>query len=119
MKENVFDFDQSLRRFDGDRELYRDLIGFFLEDSPKLLEQVRQGMHDGDAKSARRAAHTLKGLAANFTARRAVDAADAVERLAAGHALASAQDAVARLEQEIALLDAALRDLREQLPVTS
>jgi HPt (histidine-containing phosphotransfer) domain-containing protein len=115
MEEPVFDFEHSLRRFDGDRELYGDLIAFFLEDSPKLLEQLRQGLQRGDAKSVRHAAHTLKGLTANFTARRAVDAADAVERLAQGHSLTSAHDAVARLERETTLLDQALRGLRDTL----
>ena len=64
----IFDLEKTLRRLDGNQELYQDLIRFFLEDSPVLLDRLRQGYREQDAQLVERAAHTLKGLAANFGA---------------------------------------------------
>jgi two-component system sensor histidine kinase/response regulator len=113
MHEGIFDFERSLRRLDGDRELYRDLIRFFLEDSPKLLDQLRAGLASHDVKSMCHAAHTLKGLAGNFHAQRAVQAADRVEEQAADLHVGS--EAVAQLEEEFDLLQQALRALQSEL----
>jgi HPt (histidine-containing phosphotransfer) domain-containing protein len=115
MQGQIFDFDQSLRRFAGDRGLYRDLIRFFLEDSPKLLGEARRGLATNDAKAVGHAAHTLKSLAANFMARRAAGAADQLERLADSSALPSAGDCVCRLEQEVSLLQQSLRAIQDSL----
>jgi two-component system, sensor histidine kinase and response regulator len=113
--DKIFDFETSIRRYDGDRDLYRDLIRFFLEDSPALLRQLHEALAAGDDKSAVLAAHTLKGLAANFHGLRAVDAADQAERAAARGGLSPSTEAVLRLEQEIAVLQQALRDFQAAL----
>jgi two-component system, sensor histidine kinase and response regulator len=114
-KAKVFDFEQSLRRIDGDKELYRDLIGLFLEDSPKLLEQIRAGIAAKNAKEAGHGAHTLKGLAANFSGEPVIQAADQVERLSRTGAFAAVGHAFDHLEQETSLLQDALRSFQAEL----
>jgi HPt (histidine-containing phosphotransfer) domain-containing protein len=61
-----------------------------------------------------RAAHTLKGLSANFAAPAAVEASYAVELLAREHRLQSVAVCFGRLETELHRLEAALRDFRSR-----
>jgi two-component system, sensor histidine kinase and response regulator len=104
-----FDYDGALRRLGGDTELLREVAQFFLEDSPGLLDQLRAALAEGDATTAERSAHSLKGLAANFGAQQAVDAALAIESAARDGKLPEAGRLRAGLEQEIAALQGALK----------
>ena len=45
-----------------------ELIETFLEDAPKLIEQLRTSLAARDAETFRRAAHSLKSNAASFGA---------------------------------------------------
>jgi HPt (histidine-containing phosphotransfer) domain-containing protein len=53
-----------------DPEFLRELVDAFLEDAPKQLESLREAASSGDATTARRAAHTLKGNSLTFGARK-------------------------------------------------
>jgi HPt (histidine-containing phosphotransfer) domain-containing protein len=59
-----FDKDSALARVGGDRELYRELAGIFIEECPVLLAELSEAIGQGDYKTLVRAAHTLKGRAA-------------------------------------------------------
>jgi HPt (histidine-containing phosphotransfer) domain-containing protein len=52
-----------------DPEFVSELISDFLADAPAQLESLRHAATSGDATSARRAAHTLKGNSRTFGAR--------------------------------------------------
>jgi two-component system, sensor histidine kinase and response regulator len=108
MQVGVFDFDGAMRRLGGDEELFREIVQFFFEDSPGLLDKLRCGARDQNASAVERAAHGLKGMAANFGAHRAVEAALHVEKLGASGNLAEVPDALRGLEEEIGILKAAL-----------
>lgn len=105
----LFDYAGSLDRMGGDEQLFCEMVGFFVADSPIWLEQIRDGLNRGDAKLVHRSAHTLKGLAANFGARQAVIAASRVEQLSqpSSH-LGDANEA-------FPILQAAIGDLRAAL----
>ncbi|MCA9070934.1 MAG: response regulator, partial [Planctomycetaceae bacterium] len=60
--------DSAKARMGGNEELVIDLARFFLDDAPKLSRDIEQGIADGQAEAVERAAHSLKGLAANFDA---------------------------------------------------
>jgi len=79
---NVYDYAGSLRRMGNDHELFREMVGLLRSDAPPLLAMLRAAYKEGDLPRMVRAAHTLKGLAANFGATRAVAAAAEAERLA-------------------------------------
>ena len=70
-----------LARVGGDRELLAEISRLFVDDAPQHLERIRHALdtHDGDA--LRRAAHGLKGAAANFDAEGVVSAARTLEEL--------------------------------------
>jgi HPt (histidine-containing phosphotransfer) domain-containing protein len=78
----LFDADAALTRLDGDEELLVMLVGVFQQDSADLYRQLLNGVDRGDLRVIERAAHSLKGLASNFDAHEAAQAALDVERLA-------------------------------------
>jgi len=106
--EPMLDLDAALVRLGGDRELLRDLIGFFLEDSSPLLEQLQRALAARDASVVERSAHSLKGLAANFSAARAVQAALRLEKMGHSGNLAGGPEAEHDLQREISALTQAL-----------
>ena len=108
MQVGVFDFEGALKRLGGDRELFREIVLFFFEDSPGLLNKLRCGLRDQNPSVVERSAHALKGMAANFDAHRAVEAALHVETLGASGDLTKAPVAIEGLEEEINILKIAL-----------
>lgn len=80
----LFDRQAALHRLDGDLELFEMLIDVFQQDSVQLLRELDAAVSSGDFRAAERAAHSLKGLAANFEAAPACEAAYAVEQAAHG-----------------------------------
>jgi CheY-like chemotaxis protein len=96
-----FNESEALQRVGGDEALLQELIGLFLEDSPRLLANVRDAIARGDAPKLKIAAHTLKGSAANFGATPTVAAAQALERLAEEGSFTGAAEAATLLEQTV------------------
>jgi two-component system, sensor histidine kinase and response regulator len=73
------DLPTALTRLRGDKSLLCDMIGFFLEDSPRMRETLRQSHQAGDFPTLHRTAHSLKGLAANFDAHSVIEASRDLE----------------------------------------
>jgi CheY-like chemotaxis protein len=73
---------KALEFVEGDRELFRELIQLFLDDSPRLLNELQQAIESKDAKTTQRAAHTLKGTLLNFDAIEAAECARRIEACA-------------------------------------
>ena len=57
-------------RVDGDEELMREVLAIYLEDTPTLLDALRQALETKQAEAVSKAAHTLKGSSANIAAER-------------------------------------------------
>jgi two-component system, sensor histidine kinase and response regulator len=73
--------DEVLARVGGDRALLTEMIRLFAEDAPRSLDRVHAAIDARDAEALRRAAHALKGAAANFEATDVVHAARALEEI--------------------------------------
>ena len=112
--EMIFDRAAAVRRMGGDEALFRDLAQFFYEDSPGLLREIQEGLQTGDVEKVTRGAHSLKGLAANFSAHAAVAAAAKLEQIGRNADLPSAPPAAQVLEAEIDRLNSALATDRPQ-----
>jgi two-component system, sensor histidine kinase and response regulator len=69
---SAFDLAATLERFDGDTEFLREVTQVFLEGLPRQLEALESAIAAADAGAIERAAHSLKGAAANFSAGRVV-----------------------------------------------
>jgi HPt (histidine-containing phosphotransfer) domain-containing protein len=61
---------EGLRELGGsdDPGLVAELIGLFLEDAPRRIEELERGLSSGDVELLERAAHTLKSSSANVGA---------------------------------------------------
>ena len=80
--------DAVLARIGGDLDLLADISRIFIDGAPKHLEHIRTALDMGDGERLQRAAHTLKGAAANFDAADLVDAARALEEMGRSRNLA-------------------------------
>jgi HPt (histidine-containing phosphotransfer) domain-containing protein len=85
------DFPAALGWIDGDHALLTELIGIFLEDCPRRLQELEQAVRAGDATLVRQAAHSLKGMVACFAPRSAQGLANDMENLGKAGDLSKAQ----------------------------
>jgi hypothetical protein len=104
----IFDHEGSLLRMGNDHELFHEMVLLLRTDAPPLLAALNSAHREGDPQRLQRAAHTLKGLAANFGAERTVAAAADVEKLAKARQSAGLPAAITRLEESLDELAAAL-----------
>ena len=96
---DIMSLENSLRRLDGDKSLLIDLIGFYLEDYPSLLVRIDAAAAKNDAASLERAAHSMKGLVANFDAALAKEAAQQLETSAKQRDIAEVSGLIESLKQ--------------------
>lgn len=81
--ESQIDEAAALAALADDRKLLADLALMFCEDAPDFLEQLERAVAREDATEARRAAHSLKGLASTFFAEPTIEVAQRLENEAA------------------------------------
>jgi two-component system, sensor histidine kinase and response regulator len=98
---SVFDEKAAIQYVDGDLELLGRVVGMFLSDYPKRLEQIRKSILDQDARGLEFAAHTLKGSAANLFAQNLVEQAAILEDMGRDGLFERAEELLANLEKEI------------------
>lgn len=91
-------------RVDGDDELMREVLAVYLEDTPMVLDSLRQALEAGATESAAKAAHTLKGSSANVAAERLRSQAYALEQKARAGDLAEARRLFTGLQSEFQAL---------------
>ena len=109
----VLDREEIQDRVGGDMVLLRELIDVFLTDCPRLWQNLRDALAQGDAHLLSRAAHTLKGSVGNFGAHAAREAAQQLELLAGKGDLMPAIEAARKLETELERLKPVLRELKQ------
>lgn len=100
-----------LARVEGDTQLLSELAELFLNECPRMVEEIRQALAKHDSRALERAAHRFKGSAGNFSAKGTVEAALKLERIARSGNLEGAASAFLRLENEIARMIPALAAL--------
>jgi two-component system, sensor histidine kinase and response regulator len=101
--ESVLDVRGALARLDGDDSLLVDLIGFFLEDSTKLADDIKRAAAAKDAQQLRMSSHALKGLVASCGGARAAAAAQRIEHAAAANEINDFDPLVGVLLRELEL----------------
>jgi two-component system sensor histidine kinase/response regulator len=102
---------EALGRIGGDEELLHDLCQIFLEESPKLLQKLRQAVAAGDSNAVMHAAHSLKGESGYLGAGGTSQAARQLEEMGRNQDLSGASDTLAVLEREVESLHLDLKDL--------
>jgi signal transduction histidine kinase/DNA-binding response OmpR family regulator/HPt (histidine-containing phosphotransfer) domain-containing protein len=100
----------ALKRTGGNPQRYEALLRKFAQSSTGGVQEIRTALAAGDTATATRAAHSLKGSAANLgAAALAAVAAKAEATLAAGNPVEESLDALANsLESTVAAISSAL-----------
>jgi signal transduction histidine kinase/CheY-like chemotaxis protein/HPt (histidine-containing phosphotransfer) domain-containing protein len=97
----AFNEKQALAVVDGDMELFREIVGLFLDESPKTMAEIKNAIDSSDAERLNRAAHSLKGSAGNFGARPVAETALRLEMMGKNKNLIGAMEAFALLTDEM------------------
>lgn len=92
---------EALERLAGDEDLFWELCAIFLEESPKLLLQMRQAITHSDTDGLRRAAHSLKGELGYLGARIGCEISQKLEDMGHEKKLAGAAEVLTLLEREL------------------
>jgi PAS domain S-box-containing protein len=117
MDPDTLDLHSLLMRLDHDRDLLTEISSLFRDDYRRLLEEINQALERSDPRAISRAAHTLKGMAGNLSANRAMNSALNLEKTAEGDSLRNLKAAVEILERDFAdLADALDRAERNMEP---
>lgn len=97
-----------LDRLGGDTGLAQELLAIFHEEAPGMLDEVRRAVLGADAEALARAAHNLKGAAANVSATSVQALAEKLEQLGRADDIPPAVATVEQLEAAVARLDEAM-----------
>jgi HPt (histidine-containing phosphotransfer) domain-containing protein len=106
----LWDKVQALERLGGDEELLRELCQIFLDESPKLLNQLREAIHESDSAGVMRAAHGLKGELGYLGAAKATQAARELEDMGHEKNLSRADEVFVVLDEAFSALHTALKE---------
>ena len=101
---------RALQRVDGDHDLLADLCRIFLEESPKLLTNLRVAIAADDPDSVQKVAHSLKGESSYLEAAKVSDTARQLEFMGREKNLAQAAATLQVLERELARLRSAVQE---------
>ena len=110
----VFDAGTVLDSLEGDSELLREIAGIFLAQFPRHMEKIREAVSNRDPKLLERAAHALKGTAANLLAQGVVEAASKLEEIGRAGSVAGCSQALDSLEAELGKLQLALGEFEKE-----
>jgi PAS domain S-box-containing protein len=79
-----FDLTTGLKRLQGNKSLYKKLLGRLAADYSDAAGDIREALKAGDMDSAHQLVHSLKGVAGNLAANDLAAAAEGVEKLVKG-----------------------------------
>jgi signal transduction histidine kinase/DNA-binding response OmpR family regulator len=88
-----------------DQDLLARIVRIFLEDSPKMLDEIRDAVNRRDAAALARGAHRIKGELGVLAARAAFEAALRLEKMGRQGSVDEAALALASLERELERLE--------------
>lgn len=102
---------EELKEMSG-ADFINELIDTYLEDAPKLIEEMRTALVANNADTFRRAAHSLKSNAATFGASQLSALAKELELLGKENKLHETRDKLMALEAAFASVREELRELK-------
>lgn len=103
-----FDRALAIERLGGDASLFDEVAALFLDDTPRLIAELRTAIDVGDTAAVRRSAHGLKGAAGYVGGIAAAEAAHRLELIGAQGDLRAAPAALTALVHEIDRLSVAV-----------
>jgi HPt (histidine-containing phosphotransfer) domain-containing protein len=100
-----------LKAFDGDSNFLKEVVEIFLEDYPRLLDNLHGSLDEGDCATFMRTAHSLKGMLKNFRAETAAEVAFNLETKGKEADLNGVQADIESLTVQISEVDKTLRKM--------
>ncbi len=119
MPPTAFDFAPALARLEGDVELLKEQMRFFLQDTPALLSDIAGAIARCDGKQLQLSAHRLKGLVSSFDDRQSSEATQRLERMGRSEDFADAGALFEQLHRDLNRLGHAIEAFLEQDPASS
>jgi HPt (histidine-containing phosphotransfer) domain-containing protein len=98
---------------DGNDDFLREIVALFAADVPARLAEIDRSFAEGNAPAFQRAAHSIKGSAANLGATRVRAVAERLETRSQRQGLAGAEPIIRELKEEAALAQAELQRILE------
>lgn len=103
-------FDE-LKQMSGD-EFINELIDTFLEDAPKMIDEIKSAHASGNTEAFRRGAHSLKSNALTFGASQLAALAKELEMIGKENRLTETGDRLQSLEEAYASVRDELKRLK-------
>lgn len=104
MDVSVIDFGALSERVGSNTELMSEIVQIFFDRYPAIMARTRQAVVARDFKEVERSAHSIRGYLVNFYARRASEAARALEIKGRLTEASNIDEAFSKLEYEIETL---------------
>ena len=108
---DIVDMQALLDRLGGDPSLLVEIIGIYLQDGPRLLDEIRDAIAARDARRLALVAHQYKGTVLNLSAQPVATAAAQVEQIGRANDLSGIEAAMSHLEKVAAALESLLNRL--------
>jgi HPt (histidine-containing phosphotransfer) domain-containing protein len=108
---DIFDEETFIATWHDDAEFVKEICSMFLLDYPGLFAKLRAASRRGDTLVVQTTAHQLKGVVANFEARRATTLLRQIEKLAKDRHPLGTELFCSELESELHSLGAALEKM--------
>jgi len=93
---------------EGETSLVAETVNIYLEDTPKIIQEIRQAAASSNPKAMRRAAHKLKSSSAALGARRLADECRRIEEMGDSHVPSEAGVLLEEIEAEYELVSSLL-----------
>ncbi|OEU73581.1 MAG: hypothetical protein BA864_05355 [Desulfuromonadales bacterium C00003093] len=107
----TFDKESLLNAFEHDWSFFKEVVDIFVNDYPRMLNDIREAIKTKDADSLKRNAHTLKGMSRNFQMEEAAKTALNLEEMGDKKEFDGAKEACEALAGELAKLEKYLVDM--------
>ncbi len=111
---DIFNVDTLLERVFDDKDLLNELIDLFFKDAPKLMSSIKTSYKAGDLKQVQNTAHTIKGMAGNFSAESLQKTAFQLEQTCKAGDFAKAGLIIDTVEMEFELLKKEIGKLKRK-----
>ena len=111
--DSLIDWATALEGVDGDRQLLKSVIDVFLDESQRLLQELKSAVQAQDTATVRSRGHSLKGAMLGVGAFATADLAQALEMGASDGSLQSMTATLQQLEQQYGRITAELREFPE------
>ncbi len=112
----VFDWAALLEVMMGDEALAREIVKGYLEDIPRMIDELAGAVSEGDVRRARMTAHTLKGASGSLRAFAMKDLAAEAETACRDMDMERASSLIALLKEQFSILEDAFNRIRTGKP---